>query len=400
MDAKRVIEVYRTNRRVLSDVVRTIRRLAGILRKEGFERIVIMNFCGTHEWTTVSYGIRSLVPENVELVAGPGCPVCVTPSRVVEHALKLASEGVRVYVFGDAYRLRAVRCVEGAASLAEARALGYDVKVVYSFLDAIRDAGDREAVFLGIGFETTAPGYALPLVRGMVPPNLSLLTSLRLTPPAARYALRLVRERGMAEGYAVIAPGHVSTVTGPEPWEKVSKDLGVPVVISGFEPIDLLISVSLALKMIHDGEVGAVNEYSRAVRPGGNRLSLAVIREAFEVYDAAWRGIGVIEQSGLRLRERYSDHDAIVRYGLRPVEDGFTGDDLPPGCICSEVMLGLARPIDCPMFMGRCTPGRPWGPCMVSVEGTCSVWARHGGWRVDVGLIKELGVRDVSGRAG
>ncbi len=331
------------------------------------------------------------MPSNVELVAGPGCPVCVTPSACVESAIKLALDGVTVYTFGDAYRLPALRPVGGARSLLEAKAAGGDVRVVYSFMDAIRDAQSaREAVFLAIGFETTAPSYALPLSKGLAPSKLKLITALRLTPPAAKRAIAAALERGLVPVKGIIAPGHVSTVTGAEPWDRLARELGLPAVVSGFEPVDLLASIAALLKMMLEQRVGVEVEYKRLVTWEGNVAAKKLIAEVFEVADAAWRGLGVIPESGLELRGPYRVYDAREEYGL-PLPG--PESDMPAGCRCADVVLGLAKPTDCPLFMKACTPSKPFGPCMVSSEGTCAIWARFGGGGLADAVAEELGLK-------
>jgi len=351
--------------------------------------IKIMNFCGTHEWTTVRYGIRALVPEGIDLVAGPGCPVCVTPGKTIEQAVKLSIEGVRVYTFGDAFRVPSTS-LRSPRSLAEAKAMGADVRVVYSFYDAVTDSRSdgKEAVFLGIGFETTAPSYAIPIHEGKVPKNMKLLSVLRLTPPIMRYTIKLYRERGLLPIRGVIAPGHVSVVTGASAWEFLPREFGIATVVSGFEGIDVLISIAEILRMILERKPGLYIEYRRAVKWDGNPAAKNYISSVFEEVDAAWRGIGYVPRSGLMLREKYREVDAYHQYGLRPpgpedyvlTSTGQTSEaELPPSCRCNEVVLGIAKPSQCPMFMKGCRPERPYGPCMVSQEGTCYIWARYGG---------------------
>ena len=387
-----MLEAYRSGE-LAEGLRRLIWSYAKRLERRGMRVVKIMNFCGTHEWTTVHYGLRSLMPPTVALVAGPGCPVCITPSLCVEHAVRLALDNVVVYTFGDAYRLPAVRRVKGARSLSEARALGGSVKVVYSFMDAVRDARShgQDSVFLAIGFETTAPGYAIPLVKGIVPPNLKILSALRLTPPAARHAVLVTAERGLEPVSGMVAPGHVSTITGAEPWDRLSRELGVPAVISGFEPNDLLFSIAMLLRMIDKGSVGVEVEYKRLVEWGGNKLAKKFIAKAFYTVDAAWRGLGLIPDSGLELSHEYRSYDAFIEYGLKPPSG--RGDDMPGGCRCADVIMGLAKPTDCPLFMKTCTPSRPYGPCMVSSEGTCAIWARFGGGGLAERVASKLGLR-------
>lgn len=358
------------------------------------EIVKIMNFCGTHEWTTVNFGIRSLMPANVQLVAGPGCPVCITPSYYIEEAIRLSLEGIRVYCFGDVFKLPCIKEVKGVRSLEGAKALGGNVKVVYSFLDAIKDAKDykKDCVFLGIGFETTAPSYAVPLFREKVPRNLLFLSVLRLTPPAARYALRSTIERGLTPVQGIIAPGHVSTVIGARPWSKIAEEFKIPTVISGFEPLDVLLSIALIIQMKVKNVVNTVIEYSRVVTWEGNKYAQKTIYEVFEKTDAAWRGLGFIPESGLRLRGKYKEYDASNELGLSELTGEKWVYDLPLGCKCSEVTLGLVKPSDCRYFMSACTPERPIGPCMVSLEGTCAIWSRFGGGGFYDDVAKDIGL--------
>ncbi|GBC70755.1 Hydrogenase expression/formation protein HypD [Candidatus Calditenuaceae archaeon HR02] len=360
-----------------SQIIKIIKEYWEILRtKKGFEEVKIMNFCGTHEYTTTHYGIRSVLPPGVNLVAGPGCPVCITPSFYVETAVKLALEGLTLYTYGDAYKLPAVKEVEGCRSLSDARMMGADVRVVYSFLDAVRDAarGDKSSVFLAVGFETTCPAYASAIANRLIPHNLTLIVAGRLTPPAARFAVERV---GAVSG--VIAPGHVSTITGAGVWKFLPEEFGIPTVVSGFEPLDVLIAITLILKQLVEGEPKLIIEYSRTVTMEGNRHAKRLLSEVFETVDAAWRGIGFIPKSGYALYENLSRYDAFKVYGVKEPSREEWRHDLLPGCMCGQVILGAAKPTDCRLFMKRCTPGTPYGPCMVSVEGACSIWARMGG---------------------
>ncbi len=390
----RLINIFRNNAELAIRVKHLIYKYVDKLRREGYSKIKIMNFCGTHEWTTVHYGIRSLLPDEVELVAGPGCPVCITPSKYIEEVIRLAFEGVKVYVFGDAYKLPSVHKVGRASCLADAKSMGADIEVVYSFLDAIEDFKVKkgEALFVGIGFETTAPSYAMPIYTGLVPDGLYLLSILRLTPPAADYALSAAIEKGLEPVSAIVAPGHVSTIIGAEPWDRVSRKFGIPTVVSGFEPADLLISVAMLLKMIYEKRIGVEIEYRRIVNYNGNTEALKYMYNVFLKDEAAWRGIGFIPNSGLRLKEEYNRYDAVGRFGVEEPTKETWVDDLHPQCKCAEVVLGLKKPTDCLLFMKACTPERPMGPCMVSLEGTCSVWARFGGGGRADEIAKSLGL--------
>ncbi len=364
-------------------IVGKIARIAGDLD----DHVKIMDFCGTHEWTITHYGIRSLMPDNVELVAGPGCPVCITPGYYVDIAVKLAMEGVRVFTFGDVYRLPGSS--KGAPrNLEEARSEGADVKIVYSLADAVKLSSDgKESVFLAVGFETTAPATLGPIYRGAVPDNLSFIVVHRLTPPITKYVLENYPQSPIR---GIIAPGHVSAITGAAEWKFVAEDYGIPVVVSGFEPVDVLLSILEILRQVRDGRAELVNEYSRVVRWEGNLRAKEIMRSTCEVVEAGWRGIGFVPESGLRLRKGYSKYDALVRYGIPELSKEAWLEDLPPGCRCAEVTLGMAKPTDCPLFRKVCTPERPYGPCMVSSEGTCLIWAKYGGDELLRGLRKEF----------
>lgn len=374
-------EAFRRDRALASKLKEIIQSYAERLRAIGVNKLVIMNFCGTHEWTVTNYGIRALMPSGIELVAGPGCPVCVTPSLYIEHAIRLSLDGLDIYTYGDVYRLRTVKPVRGVSSLQEVRAAGGSVRVVSSLVDAIRIAKERgrDSVFLGVGFETVAPGYAVAFRRSLIPSNMRFMSIVKLTPPAMRKTLEEHMRKGAEYRLGVIAPGHVSSVIGGRAWLFVSEEFKVPTVVAGFEPIDVLIAIAEILRQTLRGESRTIVEYSRVVRWEGNIEAQGSIAEVFEVVDDVWRGIGPIAKSGLSLPDGpYSPYDAFRVYGLRrPTETAMTYD-LPPGCKCSQVIIGMARPTDCPLFMKACTPEKPYGPCMVSMEGTCSVWARCG----------------------
>lgn len=398
MDARLLVErVFRENRELAYQLRDYIFKMLEKLSERWGSRphLKFMDFCGTHEWTITHYGIRSLLPKGLELVAGPGCPVCVTPSHEIEATLRLAMEGITVYTYGDSYRLRTVNPVRGVYSLAEARAVGGSVKVVTSIYDAILDAEKHEkpSLFLGIGFETVAPGYAHVLLKHLMPKNLHLLSLVRLTPPAMFYSLSMLREKPPEPPVmGVIAPGHVSTITGAKAWVPVAEVFEIPVVVAGFEPIDVLMAIALMLRQLLQGRAEVEIEYRRAVSFDGDLRAQAAISRAFEVVDAPWRGIGFLPRSGLEIREEYSEHDARKAYGISYVKVEEWKRDLPPGCKCAEVVLGKAKPTDCPLFMKRCSPSTPYGPCMVSIEGTCAIWARFGEGGLTEEMAKELGL--------
>ena len=360
-------------------ISRKVRELIGELkRSRNSKRISIMGFCGTHEWTITHYGIRALLPKEVELIAGPGCPVCVTPPGYVDAAIRLAEEGITILTYGDAYRLPGSGAKGRSRSLAEARSLGSDVRIVYGFTDAVKLASSlrKEAVFLAVGFETTAPTTASWLTSREVPDNLSLISAYRLTPPIMRYILEEVPELPLD---GIIAPGHVSAILGSRAWEFVAKDYGVPIVVAGFEPVDVLLSVLMILKQLLRGRVELDNEYTRVVKPEGNPTAKALMARCFDVVGAEWRGIGRVKGSGLALKRGFSRFDATERYGIGDIVKK-SGSKMPIGCKCADVVVGKAKPTQCPLFMKRCKPTDPYGPCMVSSEGTCSIWARYGSY--------------------
>jgi hydrogenase expression/formation protein HypD len=345
-------------------------RAVDLLRKvDPGEELRFLHVCGTHENTITRYGLRSIVPRNIGVVAGPGCPVCVTSTSAIDQAIEIAQNHARMYTYGDMFTVPG-----GSGSLKDARAGGARVKVVYSASDAVRlaEASVEESTFFSIGFETTVPATASVVLSG-VPDNMSFITSHRLIPPALLALLR----SGRIEIDGLICPGHVSTIIGTEPYRFLVEDFGIPVAVSGFEPLDVIVSLIDLVKQHVDRDPRVYNEYTRAVRPEGNRVAMDMVERVFEVCDEEWRGIGTLPSSGLRLREEFSDLDAVERYGIG--ERASKG--MPAGCRCSEVLLGSSQPTDCPHFGSGCTPDRPIGPCMVSSEGTCRIWFQYGGRR-------------------
>jgi hydrogenase expression/formation protein HypD len=329
------------------------------------EKVKICHICGTHEWTITHSGIRSLLPENVSLIAGPGCPVCIVPAREIDEAIWLAENGVTVVTFGDMFRDPG-----SERSLSDAKSRGADVRVVYSVRDALdiaRRTPEKEFVFFAIGFETTTPMNALEVSR--CPENLSFLISHRLIPPA----LDLLVSMDELEIKGFIAPGHVSTIIGTKAYSKYPKEYRIPTVIAGFEPMDVLISVYMILKQIKDDAPKLDNEYSRAVTYDGNTRAQEIIKETFDVIDGGWRGLGVIPSSTLELKDIYSNKNARDIYDIEVGE----GRDIHEGCSCHLIIIGKISPDECPLFMKTCTPDKPKGACMVSSEGTCNIWARH-----------------------
>ncbi len=344
-----------------------VERAAALLRRIApKEELRFMHVCGTHENVVTRYGIRSLLPPQIRVVAGPGCPVCVTCPAEIDSAIQIARKHATLFTYGDMFG------VPGSSiSLRDARGEGARVKVVYSMADAIGMANPvaGPSVFFSIGFETTAPITA-SVIRSGVPKDFAFIVSHRLIPPA----LVALLDSGKVEMDGVICPGHVSTIIGTHPYDVLAKEFGVPVVISGFEPLDIVLSLVELVKQ-HKRGARVFNEYSRSVKPEGNPRARRLIDEVFETCDMDWRGIGTLPSSGLRLREEFSDLDALKKYRIRVRRD----DRMPTGCKCSDVLLGSLSPTQCPLFGSRCTPDSPVGPCMVSSEGTCRTWFLHGG---------------------
>lgn len=327
-----------------------------------------MEVCGTHTMAIARYGLRELLPLGLRLVSGPGCPVCVTAIGDLDRVVAVARlPQVTLATFGDLVRVPASR-----TSLAGERAAGADVRVVYSPRDAVEIAAreaDREVVFAGIGFETTAPtvGAALLEARSRGLANFSVF-SLHKTMPLPLRALLDLGETPIA---GFILPGHVSVITGTDCFQFLAREYGVAGVVAGFEAHDVLLAL---LMLVRQPEPTIEIEYTRAVRPEGNVVAQRLLEEVFEPSDADWRGLGVIPGSGLRLRATFADFDAAVRFDVEPDE---TRE--PPGCRCGEVLRGVIDPAECALFGRRCTPQDPVGACMVSSEGACAARYRYRG---------------------
>ncbi|MGZ6662599.1 MAG: hydrogenase formation protein HypD [Solirubrobacteraceae bacterium] len=331
----------------------------------------LMEVCGGHTHSIYKYGVDDLLPANVELVHGPGCPVCVIPMGRVDDGIAIAHrEGVIFTCFGDMMR------VPGSnGSLLEAKAAGADIRMVYSPLDALRIAKqnpDREVVFFAIGFETTAPSTALTLKRARAEGvmNFSCMCShVTIVPP-----LRALLESPDLRLDGFIGPGHVSTVVGARPFEFIPADYGKPVVIAGFEPLDILQAISMILRQLQERRCEVENEYKRVVPYEGNLRALEVMAEVFELRPHfEWRGLGFISHSGLKLSQAYAELDAEQRFSVPGVR---VAD--PKACQCGEVLKGVIKPWECKVFGTACTPERPIGTCMVSSEGACAAYYNFG----------------------
>jgi len=330
----------------------------------------IMEICGGQTHAIVKFGLDELLPPEVTLVHGPGCPVCVTPAEIVDEAIELAGRsGVTFCSFGDMLRVPG----SGRTDLLTVKAEGGDVRIVYSPLDALALAQkhpDREVVFFGVGFETTAPANAMAALRakrdGVT--NFSLLVSHVLVPPAIEAILSAPSNR--VQGF--LAAGHVCTVMGYTEYEPIAAKHGVPIVVTGFEPVDILQGLYHCVQALEAGRAEVDNQYTRVVTREGNLAAQRVMREVFEVVDRNWRGIGVIPSSGLGLCDAYRAFDAQRRFGLAappPVDVS--------GCIAGLVLQGVKRPFECPSFGTACTPEHPLGAPMVSSEGACAAYYQH-----------------------
>ncbi len=328
----------------------------------------LMEVCGTHTVVIRRSGIPSLLPDNIILHSGPGCPVCVTPNAVVDRAVALARRAeVVLATFGDMLRVPG-----SSSSLATERTLGADVRVVYSPLDALnlaRDLPKKQVVFLGIGFETTAPTVAAAVLRACDrPANFSVLVAHKLVPPALEALCD--SPEFLVDGF--ICPGHVSTIIGSDAYRSLAEKRGVACVVAGFEPVDVLLAVLMLLRQIR-GRVSRVEvEYRTAVRPEGNRQALELMERVFGPVESQWRGLGRVPASGLQLRPQYQHLDARQRIHVEvePLQE-------PEGCLCGQILVGAARPPQCGLFGTQCTPAHPVGPCMVSSEGTCAAYFKY-----------------------
>jgi hydrogenase expression/formation protein HypD len=358
------------NARAFNDPVAASKLVAAInKRAEGLPTLRIMEVCGTHTMAIGRMGIRQLLPKNIELVSGPGCPVCVTPASYIDTAANLAlSKRARIATFGDMFR------VPGSGrSFAEIKAEGAPVEVVTSPLAALDMARSRpfeEVVFTAVGFETTIPSTASAVRRALDEKlgNISFLVAHRLVPPALDV---LIADPSLGIG-AFMLPGHVSAIIGEEPYQTIVKR-NIPGVITGFEPLDILAGVLTIIDLVVRQSPAIKNEYTRVVHPQGSPAARALIEAVYEPCDAVWRGIGALPGSGLRLRKEFARLDAAVRFGLAPETA-----EMPGGCRCGDVLKGKLRPDACPLFGKACTPDRPVGPCMVSSEGSCAACFKYG----------------------
>ncbi|NOZ20137.1 MAG: hydrogenase formation protein HypD [Planctomycetes bacterium] len=350
----------------LDSVIDAIRRTAGRIPAD---RVSLMEVCGTHTTSIFRHGIRSLLPEKILLISGPGCPVCVTPMGYLDTAIEIARrDDVIIATFGDMIR------VPGSEStLEKERAAGANIRVVYSPTDALKlaqDNPDKKVVFLAVGFETTAPTTAIVVKqardRGVA--NFLILPAHKLIPPA----MMALVSGGEVRIDGFICPGHVSVIIGAKGYEELASATHCPCVVSGFEAADVLITIQMILAQLTEGRSEVEIEYRQCVNRDGSAPAQKLMAEVFEASDSAWRGLGEIPGSGLDLRPDFVAHDALKHFGLT-----IPTVPEPAGCMCGDVLRGAKLPTDCPLFREACTPASPVGPCMVSSEGSCQAYYKY-----------------------
>lgn len=330
----------------------------------------LMEFCGGHTVAIFKYGLRQLLPPNIKMLSGPGCPVCVTTAADLDKAIALGKlPGVIITSFGDMVRVPGSR-----SSLQKAKADGADVRIVYSAQDALTIASDNPAksvVFIGIGFETTAPTIAASVLQAEKEKlkNYYVLSLHKICPPIMKAILDL----GEVKLDGIICPGHVSAVIGSRPYQFLADDYHIACAVSGFEPVDILLAVDLLVEQIESGQPKVEIAYRRGVKPEGNLAALKLMDTVFEVGDANWRGIGIVPASGLQFRDKYAQFNATRHFDIKT-----TPAHEPKGCICGAVLRGVNTPLECKFFRKTCTLEHPVGPCMVSSEGSCATYYQYG----------------------
>jgi len=340
--------------------------LVDAIHKKVTKKWSIMEICGGQTHSIVKYGIDDLISPNINLIHGPGCPVCVTPIEKIDKAIEIASKANVIFCsFGDMLR------VPGSnTDLLKLKAVGSDVRIVYSPVDAVQIAKqnpDKEVVFFAVGFETTAPPNAQAVFiahqQGVM--NFSVLVSHVLVPPAIKAILD--SKNNLVQGF--LAAGHVCTVMGYKEYEEIVSKYKIPIVVTGFEPVDILQGILMCVSQLEEGRHEAENQYSRVVTREGNAKAMEVMYEVFEICERKWRGIGEIKESGFRLKEKYSDYDAELKFGVVNYSVEESGE-----CISGLILQGIKKPVDCPVFGTKCNPEHPFGATMVSTEGACSAY--------------------------
>jgi hydrogenase expression/formation protein HypD len=347
-------------------------KIEALLAEIGRERVSVMHVCGSHEQAIARYGLRSRFPKALDVIMGPGCPVCITDVPEIDEAIVLAKQGVRIATYGDMLKVPGT-----VRSLADAQAEGAKVDVVYSVAQAVELARDtkEEIVFFASGFETTAVATAAVLLADP-PPNFSVLSAHKYIPPVMEIVAEMPDTR--VEGF--IAAGHAATITGYGIFEAFTRRQGLPVVVAGFEPLDILAALVLLLELIRDRRAEVVNAYPRCVTREGNLVAQEMLWKVFRPIGGRWRGIAHVPNGNLRLRDDMAAFDARRRF---TIDLTTLWDAAPPKllaqCICGDIMAGIKAPTDCALFGKECRPDSPVGACMVSSEGTCKIWQLYGG---------------------
>jgi hydrogenase expression/formation protein HypD len=354
------VDEYRQKELILS--------IAEKLKAISTKNIVLMEVCGGHTMAIHRFGLQSLLPSNIKLISGPGCPVCVSGQHFIDTAMAYTKlPGVIITTYGDLIR------VPGSyTSLEKERANGSDIRMVYSVLESLEIAKnnpDKKVIFLGIGFETTAPATAAAILQAKLEniPNFFVLSAHKVMPPVMK---ALVKEGVKIDGF--IAPGHVSAITGTAIFEELASVCGLGVVVTGFEPVDMMQAILMLVVQIESGKQRMEVQYQRVVHTEGNKTAQRMLEEVFELRDDQWRGLGMIPKSGLKIREALKVFDAEIQFNVEVPES-----TEPKGCICGQILRGLKTPVDCPLFGKKCTPSDPVGACMVSGEGTCATYFKY-----------------------
>jgi hydrogenase expression/formation protein HypD len=348
---------------------KAVAEFAGRIRRKTTRAWNIMEVCGGQTHAIVRHGIDQLLPQKITLLHGPGCPVCVTPVGIIDKAIEIALNPDAIFCsFGDMMRVPGTE-----KNLFESKAQGADLRLVYSPLDAIKVAQEnpeKQVVFFGIGFETTAPAHAMAIYQAynMRLVNFSVLSALVLIPPA----IETILADDNCNVHGFLAAGHVCTITGYQQYIGIAQKYNVPIVVTGFEPLDIIQGIYMVVSQLENGKVLVENQYSRSVRKEGNIAALKIMDDVFEVVDRNWRGFGMIPSSGLKIKAEYSNYDAETRFGK--IED--SAEDIME-CISGEILRGTRKPYECPAFGTRCTPEKPLGATMVSSEGACSAYYNY-----------------------
>ncbi|MFC1898397.1 hydrogenase formation protein HypD [Candidatus Cloacimonadota bacterium] len=325
--------------------------------------VKFMEVCGSHTMAIGHWGIRKLLPKNIQLISGPGCPVCVTPSTVIDELIKL--KDVTIATFGDL-----IRVPGSTGTLEQARAEGADIRIIYSPLEALEMAKEKETVLVGIGFETTIPGIAFTIQKAARDglDNFSVLPAFKLVPPA----LDALLSSGDVEVNGFILPGHVSVIIGADAYDLLPEKYNIGGVVTGFEPLDILLGIQKLVNQIKEKKPKIENEYGRVVTSAGNKNAIKVVDNVLQIEDAIFRGLGMIPNSGLGIRSEFAKYDAIKKYNME-----ITDTEKNTGCRCADVLKGLIVPPECALFEKTCQPNNPIGPCMVSSEGSCAAYYKY-----------------------